>query len=61
MSFAHLHVHTEYSLLDGGNANVGIESTVVDFTGPVPRLHRPGMIARSTIEAVIGKLKSRLG
>jgi L-threonylcarbamoyladenylate synthase len=43
-------------LLDGGNAQVGIESTVVDLTGPVPRLLRPGMISRSTIEAVIGPL-----
>jgi L-threonylcarbamoyladenylate synthase len=43
-------------LLDGGSAHVGIESTVVDLTGPAPRLLRPGMISRSTLEAVIGPL-----
>lgn len=43
-------------LLDGGSAQVGIESTVVDLTGPAPRLLRPGMISRSALEAVIGPL-----
>ena len=37
-------------------AQVGIESTVVDLTGPVPRLLRPGMISRRALEAVIGPL-----
>jgi L-threonylcarbamoyladenylate synthase len=43
-------------LLDGGPARVGIESTVVDLTGTVPRLLRPGMISRAALEAVIGPL-----
>jgi len=43
-------------LLDGGNAQVGIESTVVDLTGAVPRLLRPGMISRAMLEAVAGPL-----
>ncbi len=43
-------------LLDGGSAQVGIESTVVDLTGPLPRLLRPGMISRPQLEAVIGPL-----
>ena len=43
-------------LLDGGSTRVGIESTVVDLTGPVPRLLRPGMISAAQLEAVIGAL-----
>lgn len=39
-------------ILDGGPCNVGIESTVVDVTGPVPRVLRPGMIRPAEIEAV---------
>ena len=43
-------------LLDGGPASVGIESTVVDLTGAVPRVLRPGMISRAALEAVVGPL-----
>lgn len=41
-------------ILDGGPTTVGIESTVVDATGPVPRILRPGMIAREAIARVAG-------
>ena len=44
-------------LLDGGPATVGIESTVVDLTGPEPRLLRPGMIAVAALEEVIGPVR----
>jgi L-threonylcarbamoyladenylate synthase len=43
-------------LLDGGPAQVGIESTVVDLTGPRPRLLRPGMISLAALEEVVGPL-----
>jgi L-threonylcarbamoyladenylate synthase len=43
-------------LLDGGPAQVGIESTVVDLTGPHPRLLRPGMISVAELEDVVGPL-----
>jgi L-threonylcarbamoyladenylate synthase len=45
-------------ILDGGPCPIGLESTVVDLTGPVPRLLRPGGLARSRIEAEIGRLQS---
>lgn len=45
-------------LLDGGAAQVGIESTVVDLTGPRPRLLRPGMISLAALEEVIGPLEA---
>ena len=43
-------------VLDGGSCRVGLESTVVDLSGPVARLLRPGGIAREAIEALIGPL-----
>lgn len=41
-------------VLDGGECAVGIESTIVDCSGDVPALLRPGQIQRARIEAVIG-------
>ncbi len=36
-------------ILDGGNCSVGIESTVVDVTGEVPVILRPGSITREAL------------
>jgi L-threonylcarbamoyladenylate synthase len=41
-------------VLDGGPCTVGIESTVISLTGPIPRILRPGMITQTQIEEVIG-------
>ncbi len=41
-------------ILDGGACEVGIESTIVSFTGAAPALLRPGGIAAETIERVLG-------
>lgn len=41
-------------ILDGGSTLVGIESTVVDLSGPVPVLLRPGMLSRGVLERVLG-------
>jgi len=43
-------------ILDGGACPVGIESTVVDVSGPAPLLLRPGGVTQEEIEAVVGKL-----
>ena len=43
-------------ILDGGPCPFGIESTVVGFDGEKPILLRPGAIARSAIEQVLGPL-----
>ena len=43
-------------LLDGGPVPLGLESTVIGFSGEQPVLLRPGAIAREDIEAVIGPL-----
>ena len=48
-------------ILDGGPCPIGLESTVVDLTGPAPRLLRPGGLVRSRIEAEIGHLQASRG
>lgn len=40
-------------VLEGGQCEVGVESTIVDATGEKPQILRPGMITASQIEAVI--------
>jgi L-threonylcarbamoyladenylate synthase len=44
-------------ILDGGPCSVGVESTVLDMTGPFPVLLRPGGLSREQIEAVVGPVK----
>jgi L-threonylcarbamoyladenylate synthase len=44
-------------ILDGGPCPLGIESTVVGFDGERPLLLRPGAVARSDIEHVLGPLQ----
>ena len=41
-------------ILDGGEAEGGIESTVCDVTGDVPVILRPGLVTREQIAAVCG-------
>jgi L-threonylcarbamoyladenylate synthase len=42
------------AVLDSGPCAVGLESSVVDLTGPMPFLLRPGGLGTEAIEAVIG-------
>jgi L-threonylcarbamoyladenylate synthase len=41
-------------ILDGGPTAVGIESTVLDLSGPQPVLLRPGILSREQLTAVLG-------
>jgi L-threonylcarbamoyladenylate synthase len=41
-------------ILDAGPASVGIESTVLDLSTPIPMILRPGTISREALEAVVG-------
>jgi L-threonylcarbamoyladenylate synthase len=55
------HVHRQLAgriplIVDGGAAQVGIESTVVDASSTPPRLLRPGMIHEEALLAVTGEL-----
>lgn len=42
------------AVLDGGACPVGLESTILDLSGPVPRLLREGGASMETIAQVIG-------
>jgi L-threonylcarbamoyladenylate synthase len=41
-------------VLDGGPCRVGVESTIVDCTGPAPRLLRPGAVSAEQVASVGG-------
>lgn len=43
-------------ILDGGSCQYGIESTIVDLTGDLPMILRPGYITREMLKAVIGNV-----
>ncbi|MDT8860445.1 L-threonylcarbamoyladenylate synthase [Alkalihalobacillus sp. MEB130] len=43
-------------IVDGGRTGVGLESTVLDCSTPVPMLYRPGGVTKEELEAVIGKV-----
>jgi L-threonylcarbamoyladenylate synthase len=53
------HVADEFgealAVLDGGDCEVGIESSIVDCSRGRPVLLRPGMLARAQIEAAAGE------
>jgi L-threonylcarbamoyladenylate synthase len=41
-------------ILDGGPAQVGLESTIIDCTGNTPKILRPGAITQAMIEKATG-------
>ena len=47
-------------ILDGGPCAVGVESTIIDLSGPSPRLLRPGGLSAEKIAAVLGLSASTL-
>ena len=44
-------------ILDGGRCGIGVESTVVDTTTPVPTILRPGGITREMLEERLGAVE----
>ena len=44
-------------IIDGGMVGIGIESTIVDVTGAVPTILRPGYITKTMLEEVIGQVE----
>ncbi|MDX2012471.1 MAG: L-threonylcarbamoyladenylate synthase [Myxococcaceae bacterium] len=42
-------------VLDGGPCRVGVESTIVDVSGPSPRLLRPGGVPREAVERALAR------
>jgi L-threonylcarbamoyladenylate synthase len=45
-------------IVDGGQSQVGIESTVLDLTVSLPAILRPGMIHAESLAAVCGEVQS---
>lgn len=43
-------------ILDGGEVGIGIESTIVDLTGDVPTILRPGFITKKMLEHIVGEV-----
>lgn len=41
------------TVLDGGESQVGVESTIIDLSGDEIRILRPGMLGREAVEAVL--------
>jgi L-threonylcarbamoyladenylate synthase len=57
------HVRTQLEgkislIVDGGQSQVGIESTVLDVTTTPPRILRPGMIHAESLAAVCGEIQN---
>ncbi len=44
-------------IIDGGNIEIGLESTIVDLTGEVPTILRPGFITAEMIKEVLGQVE----
>ena len=41
-------------MIDGGPSTIGLESTVLDLTTPIPTILRPGSVTKEMIEACLG-------
>lgn len=44
-------------IIDGGLVGIGIESTIIDLSGEVPTILRPGYITRKMLEDMIGEVR----
>lgn len=44
-------------IIDGGSVHIGLESTIVDLTGEIPMLLRPGAITLEMLEGVLGHVE----
>lgn len=44
-------------ILDGGMVEIGLESTIVDCTEPVPMILRPGYFSREMLEEFLGEVR----
>lgn len=45
-------------IIDGGEVGIGLESTIVDLTGDVPMILRPGHITQEMLESVLGAVEA---
>ena len=54
------YLRPEDQILDGGACTVGVESTIIDCTGPAPRILRPGGITIEMIKETTGLIPLQL-
>jgi L-threonylcarbamoyladenylate synthase len=45
------------AIIDGGPVGIGIESTIVDLTGEIPTILRPGYITKRMLEGIVGEVE----
>ena len=45
------------AIIDGGPVGIGLESTIIDVTGSVPMILRPGAITMEMVKEVVGKVE----
>ena len=45
------------AVIDGGESDIGLESTIVDLSGEVPVVLRPGYIGLEGLKAVLGRVE----
>ena len=45
------------AIIDGGPVGIGIESTIVDMTGDIPTILRPGYITKRMLEEIVGEVE----
>ncbi|HHU43319.1 MAG: L-threonylcarbamoyladenylate synthase [Bacillota bacterium] len=48
-------------IIDGGDCQVGIESTVIDLTGDIPTILRPGSVTAKMLLEVLDEVKNHTG
>jgi L-threonylcarbamoyladenylate synthase len=48
-------------IIDGGDADIGLESTIVDFTSDIPTILRPGYVTADQMSRLIGEVKTDEG
>lgn len=44
-------------IIDGGAIGIGLESTIVDLTGELPMILRPGYVTKEMLEQVLGEVQ----
>ena len=45
-------------IIDGGDVGIGVESTIIDLTGEVPMLLRPGFVTPEMLQKVLGAVET---
>lgn len=44
-------------IISGGSSDIGLESTIIDLTSPIPTILRPGFITSKELSDILGKVE----